>query len=152
MKKNAHSLILEQHLFYLFGQALVRRDRMLRHALKPLRLEVDQWRILASLHEREGCSVTVLADTTAIERTTLTRALARMRTKHLVERRRDEFDRRAARLRLSTKGRRLYERALPIVLRQNELAVVGMNAEEVAAFRAQLWRLIHNLDAKTAAP
>jgi len=144
MKKNTHNLILEQHLFYLFGQALGRRDRMLRQALKPLRIEVDQWRILASLHEREGCSVTALADTTAMERTTLTRALARMGAKHLVERRRDEFDRRATRLRLSAKGRRLYERALPIVLKQNDLAVVGMHADEVAALRAQLWRIIPN--------
>jgi len=147
MKKNAQ-LVLEQHLFYLFGQALGRRDRMLRRALKPLRIEVDQWRILAALRAREGCSVTVLADTTAIERTTLTRALARMRAKQLVERRRDEFDRRATRLRLSAKGKRLYERALPIALKQNELAVVGMKADEVAAFRAQLWRIIHNLGEK----
>ena len=150
MKKNSQGLVLEQHLFYLFGQALGRRDRMLRHALKPLRMEVDQWRILAALHAREGCSVTVLADTTAMDRTTLTRALARMRAKQLVERRRDEFDRRASRLRLSAKGRRLYERALPIVLKQNELAVVGMKADEIAAFRAQLWRIIHNLAPATS--
>src|SRR4029077_202058 len=57
MKKNAQNLVLEQHLFYLFGQALGRRDRMLRRALKPLRIEVDQWRILAALRAREGCSV-----------------------------------------------------------------------------------------------
>lgn len=143
MRKN--DLVLEQHLFYLFGQALGRRDRMLRQALKPLGIEVDQWRILASLNAREGCSVTVLAETTAIERTTLTRALARIRARRLVERAPDEFDRRATRLRLSAKGRRLYERALPIVLKQNELAVAGMDAKEVAAFRAQLWRIIHNL-------
>ena len=123
---------------------------MLRPALKPLRLEVDQWRILASLHAREGCSVTALADTTAIERTTLTRALARMRAKRLVERKQDEFDRRATRLRLSAKGRRLYERALPIVLKQNALAIAGMPADEVAAFRAQLWRIIHNLAPATS--
>jgi DNA-binding MarR family transcriptional regulator len=147
MKKKTHGLVLEQHLFYLFGQALGRRDRMLRQALKSLRMEVGEWRILAALHAREGCSVTALAETTAIDRTTLTRALARMPTRQLVERRRDEFDRRATRLRLSVKGKQLYERALPIVLKQNELAVAGMNAAEVARFRAQLWRIIHNLDA-----
>ena len=144
MKKSG--LVLEKHLFYLFGQALGRRDRMLQVALKPLRIAVDQWRILAALHARHDCSVTTLADTTAVDRTTLTRALARMRAKDLVERRRDDSDRRAARLRLSAKGRRMYQRALPIVLKQNKLAVAGMNAGEVAAFRAQLWRIIENLD------
>ena len=42
------------------------------------------------------------------------------------------------------------ERALPIVLKQNELAVAGMPADEVAAFRAQLWRIIHNLAPATS--
>src|ERR1044071_161669 len=102
-------------------------------------MTVSQWRILASLSAREGSSMTALADTTAVDRTTLTRALDRMRAQGLVERRQDEFDRRTARLRLSARGRKLYERALPIVLRQNELAVAGMKPAEVAAFRQQLW-------------
>lgn len=89
--------------------------------------------------------MTALAETTAIDRTTLTRSVARMRAKKLVERKRDEIDRRATRLRLSARGRALYERALPIALRQNELAVAGMSAGEITAFRAQLWRIINNL-------
>jgi DNA-binding MarR family transcriptional regulator len=144
-RNNPAPLILEQHLFYLFGQALGRRDRMLQQALKPLGMAVDQWRILAALRAREGCSMTALAETTAIDRTTLTRSVARMRAKKLVERKRDEIDRRATRLRLSARGRALYERALPIALRQNELAVAGMSAGEITAFRAQLWRIINNL-------
>ena len=57
---------------------LGRRNLALAEKLKPLGISVPQWRILAVLQERAGCTMNELADVSTIDRTTLTRALDRM--------------------------------------------------------------------------
>jgi DNA-binding MarR family transcriptional regulator len=137
---------LESHIFYLFTQIFGRRNRHLAERLKPLGVTVPQWRILAVLHERPGCTMNALADLTTVDRTTLTRALDRMVRGRLVARRGDAQDRRSVRLYLTAAGNDAFRRVLPRVIAQNERAVQGFSADELATFRAQLHRMVRNLD------
>lgn len=137
---------LDSHIFYLFTQILGRRNRHLQETLKPLNIAVPQWRVLATLQECPGCTMNALADLTTIDRTTLTRTLDRMVRDRLVARRSDAQDRRSVRLYLTPAGEAAFRRVLPRVIAQNERAVCGFNADELAAFRAQLHRMIRNLD------
>jgi DNA-binding MarR family transcriptional regulator len=137
---------LETHVFYLFTQIFGRRNRHLAEKLRPLRITVPQWRILAVLHERPGCTMNQLADITTVDRTTLTRALDRMARNGLVERRTDAQDRRSVRLDLTAAGNDAFRRVLPRVIEQNERAVRGFSAGELAAFRGALHRMVRNLD------
>jgi DNA-binding MarR family transcriptional regulator len=137
---------LENHIFYLFTQIFGRRNRHLEETLRPLRLGVPQWRVLAVLHERAGCTMNELADFTTIDRTTLTRALDRMARNRLIERRGDAEDRRSVRLSLTASGAAAFRRVLPRVLEQNERAMRGFDAEERAALRSALHRMVRNLD------
>jgi DNA-binding MarR family transcriptional regulator len=137
---------LESHIFYLFTQIFGRRNRHLVETLRPLRLGVPQWRILAVLHERAGCTMSELADFTTIDRTTLTRALDRMARDRLIERRGDAQDRRSVRLSLTAAGATAFRSVLPRVLEQNERAMRGFAADERTALRAALHRMVRNLD------
>ena len=140
------SFELESHVFYLFTQIFGRRNRHLAEKLRPLRLTVPQWRVLAVLRERAGCTMNELADFTTIDRTTLTRALDRMVRDGLIERRSDALDRRSTRLMLTAAGAAAFRRVLPRVVEQNERAMQGFDEGERAALRALLHRMIRNLD------
>ena len=137
---------LDSHIFYLFTQIFGRRNRALAQELAPLGINVPQWRILAVLHECPGCTMNELADLTTVDRTTLTRALDRVVADDLALRRADAKDRRSVRLWLTPAGREAFRRVLPRVIEQNERAVRGFSATELAAFRALLHRMVRNLD------
>jgi DNA-binding MarR family transcriptional regulator len=142
----APSFALESHVFYLFTQILARRNLALAEKLKPLGVSAPQWRILAVLQERAPCTMNELAQVTTIDRTTLTRAVDRMAETGLVARRGDARDRRSVRLSLTAAGKEAFRRVLPRVVEQNERAMRGFAASELADFRAQLHRMVRNLD------
>jgi DNA-binding MarR family transcriptional regulator len=145
-KPPAPAFQLDEHIFYLFTQIFGRRNRQLATQLKPLAVTVPQWRILAVLHERAGCTMNELADQTTVDRTTLTRALDRIVREGLVTRRSNAHDGRSVRLYLTPDGEAAFRRVLPRVLEQNERAVRGFSAGELAELRAMLHRMIGNLD------
>jgi DNA-binding MarR family transcriptional regulator len=144
--REAPSLELDSHVFYLFTQIIGRRNLALIEKLAPLDISVPQWRILAVLQERAHCTMSELADVTTIDRTTLTRALDRMVDSGLVARRGDARDRRSVRLSLTAAGKDAFQRALPLVREQNERAFNDFSAAERAQFRTQLHRMVRNLD------
>ncbi|HEV2552016.1 MAG TPA: MarR family transcriptional regulator [Stellaceae bacterium] len=137
---------LDDHIFFLFTQIFGRRNRQLAAKLKPLAITVPQWRILAVLNERAGSTMNELADLTTVDRTTLTRTLDRMVRADLVTRRSNAHDGRSIRLYLTAAGEAAFRRVLPRVLEQNERAVRGFSAAELAELRAKLHHMIRNLD------
>jgi DNA-binding MarR family transcriptional regulator len=139
---------LESHVFYLFTQIMGRRDRTLQQLLEPFGVSMPQWRILAVLQVREGCTMNELADVTTVDRTTLTRALDRLERDGLVTRQSDTRDRRNVRLGPTAAGRDAFHRVLPTIAEQNERALAGFTAAEGAALRALLHRMLRNLDAE----
>ena len=137
---------LEEHVFYLFTQIFGRRNRHLSEQLKAFRITVPKWRVLAVLHERPNCTMNRLADLTTVDRTTLTRTLDQMVRDGLVARRADSQDRRSVRLDLTDKGIEAFRLVLPRVIEQNERAMSGLSARDLASFRATLHRMVRNLD------
>ncbi|MSQ69905.1 MAG: MarR family transcriptional regulator [Betaproteobacteria bacterium] len=137
--------VLDRHLFYLFGQALGRRDKSLAKALAPFDMTVPRWRILGSLHSNPGCSLTRLAELTAVDRTTAMRTVEGMRRDGLVVRDSDPLDKRSSVVSLNVKGNKLFERVYPVVFEHNQRAVRGLDRSEVEQFRRTLRHIIDNL-------
>ena len=137
--------VLDRHLFYLFGQALGRRDKSLAKALAPFDTTVPRWRILGALHSNRGCSLTRLAELTAVDRTTAMRTVESMRRDGLVVRDSDPQDKRSSVVALSSKGDKLFERIYPVVFEHNRRAVKGLKTGEVEHFRRTLRQIIANL-------
>lgn len=136
---------LEDHLFFHFSQILARRTRTLNERLRPNGLDYPRWRVLAVLQEHPRATMGRLADLTSVDRTTLTRTLGLMEKAGLVERRERESDRRSVAISLTAKGRRLFERILPLALLETDRALTGFSSEEIGALRERLKRMADNL-------
>ncbi len=143
---------LDDHLFFWFTQVLDRRDRHLAAELKPYGLRVPEWRVLASLYARHRMSMSELADTTSIERTTLSRTIERMVRKGWVVRLSDTSDARVTRLAPTAAGERLFARIWPPVQRLNDAAVASLPEPLVATLRWALQEMRRNLDASLSVP
>jgi len=149
---NAPDFALDEHLFFWMTQVLDRRDRQLALELKPLGVRVPEWRALASLYSRHRMSMSELADTTSIERTTLSRTVERMVKKGWVMRLSDTSDARITRLAPTAAGERLFQRIWPAVHRLNEAAVTSLPAPLVDTVRWALREMRRSLDGSLESP
>jgi DNA-binding MarR family transcriptional regulator len=103
--------------------------------------------VLAVLQENAGATMNRLADLTSVDRTTLTRTLGLMEAAGLVVRRERDDDRRSVAISLTARGRRLFQRILPLALAETNRALGGFTAGEAADLRDKLKRMAENLSA-----
>ncbi len=143
---------LDRHPFFWITQVIGARDRELGQGLRDYGLRVPEWRALAALHAREGCTMSELAELATIDRTTLTRTIDRMEDAGWLSRRADEADMRVTRLALSAAGRRMFERVWPEVERLNELALSGLSNAQIESLRKILGQMQANLEAYVGEP
>ncbi|MCW5771099.1 MAG: MarR family transcriptional regulator [Rhodospirillaceae bacterium] len=129
---------LDSYLFYWIGHIDNLYKRSIVAALKPMRITIAWWRALAVLMERDGATVTELADITVIERTALTRVIDQMAKRGLVRRQVREGDRRVIEIHLTPEGRALHARILPAAEAAYRRATDGMSPREIAAMIAAL--------------
>jgi DNA-binding MarR family transcriptional regulator len=144
-KKGSEAFKLEDHVFFYFSQILARRTRAINARLRPYGLDYSRWRVLAVLQEHSGATMGRLADLTSVDRTTLTRTLGLMESAGLIARREQKSDRRSLAISLTTQGRRMFARILPLTLAETDRALTGFSAEEIEALRDWLRRMADNL-------
>jgi DNA-binding MarR family transcriptional regulator len=138
---------LDRHPFFWITQVIGARDRELGQGLRDYGLRVPEWRALAALYGREGCTMSELAELATIDRTTLTRTIDRMEDAGWLSRRDDAADLRVTRLALSAAGRRMFERVWPEVERLNALALSGLSSAQIESLRKILGQMQANLEA-----
>lgn len=95
------------------------RDSALDTALREYGLNVGRYRVLGVLSRFDVCTMTELANFTAIDRTTLTRIADHLVAKGQVERSADAKDRRQVRLTITPEGRLVHGKALLVVFDLN---------------------------------
>jgi len=83
-------------------------------AFRPLGLTNGQFSLLMSLNRPKAPGMGEVASLLAMDRTTLTAALKRLERRRLVTVSADPADRRGRRMKLTSSGRRLLARAVPI--------------------------------------
>jgi MarR family transcriptional regulator, lower aerobic nicotinate degradation pathway regulator len=144
-KSGAGAFRLEDHLFFHFSQILARRTKAINARLRSYGLDYSRWRVLAVLQEHSGATMGELADLTSVDRTTLTRTLGLMEEAGLIVRRERKSDRRSVAISLTTQGRRMFARILPLTLAETERALTGFSAEEIGTLKDRLKRMAANL-------
>lgn len=108
-------------------------------------LSLAEWRIMMALAAHPKATATALADRTGMHIMNVSRSVARLVRMGRVLRETDRADRRRAVLRLSSKGRSIFQRIAPGA-QARELAVrSALNAREAAALRHTLDTLIDRL-------
>ncbi len=119
-----------------FGETLVQES-----------LTVPMWRVLAVLLHDGSQRIGDLAELTSIEISTLSRLVGSMQRRGFLTRKRAQADARVVNVALTTRGRAITERLLPVAIALEETLVGPLPAGEVA----ELKRLLHMLHVNLAA-
>ncbi|UFZ08430.1 MarR family transcriptional regulator [Bradyrhizobium ontarionense] len=107
-------------------------------------LDIPEWRVLATLgFRREACSAQYVAQCTRTHKSTISRAVTSLLERRLIERVENAEDRREFRLRLTRKGKTLYEELIPRLQQRERDIMACLSADE----RDTLDRLIGKIEA-----
>ncbi|HEY8335629.1 MAG TPA: MarR family transcriptional regulator [Tardiphaga sp.] len=110
-------------------------------------LDIPEWRVLATLGFRdEACSAQYIAQCTRTHKSTISRAVTTLMDRALIERVANADDRREFRLRLTIRGRALYEELIPRLLRKERDILSCLTAQERKDFAALLGKIECSLD------
>ena len=110
-------------------------------------LDIPEWRVLATLGFRnEACSAQYIAHCTRTHKSTISRAVTALMARQLVERVENADDRREFALRMTRKGKALYEELIPRLLRREQEILSCLTAQERKDFAALLGKIESSLD------
>jgi DNA-binding MarR family transcriptional regulator len=110
-------------------------------------LDIPAWRVLATLgFRKDACSAQYVAECTRTHKSTISRAVTALMQRGFIERVENENDRREFRLRLTRKGRALYEELFPRLLQREEEILACLSAQERRDFAMLLGKLEASLD------
>ncbi len=110
-------------------------------------LDIPEWRVLATLGFRnDACSAQYIAHCTRTHKSTISRAVTALMKRQIIERVENADDRREFRLRLTRKGKTLYEELIPRLLRKEQEILSCLSAQERKALAALLGKIEASLD------
>ena len=110
-------------------------------------LDIPEWRVLATLGFRvEACSAQYIAHCTRTHKSTISRAVTELMRRQLVERVENKDDRREFALRMTRKGRALYEKLIPRLLRKEREIMSCLTVKEQNDFARLLGKIESSLD------
>lgn len=101
-------------------------------------LEIPEWRVMATVGPVRGCTAQHIASSTRMHKTRVSRAIANLVTRGLVERAPSAQDRRERQLRLTHSGRRMYQALVPLALQRERELLACLSAAERRAFARSL--------------
>jgi DNA-binding MarR family transcriptional regulator len=104
-------------------------------------LEIPEWRVMATVGQDLGCTAQHVADSTRMHKTRVSRAIAQLARRGLIERVASERDRRERALRLTRTGRRLYAKLVPLALARERALLACMSGAERRSLLRGLDRL-----------
>ena len=136
---------MDDFLPYLLNRITNRLNLNLLENLRPLKINVSRWRVLAVLHSRDGRSIGELATYTVMDQSTLSRVVDQMERDGLVERRRQAKDSRVVRVHILEAGNDTFNLILPIALRHMERALDDFSAEERRLILLLLHKMLDNI-------
>jgi DNA-binding MarR family transcriptional regulator len=123
-------LDLTSYVFHLFAVVTRHREARLETALKPVGINLSRHRALSVIHTLEPCTMSELADYSAVDRTTLTRTVDQLVDAGLVERATPRQDRRQVVLTLTELGSRTCRRSLRAIYGVSRELLAGLAEED----------------------
>lgn len=114
---------------------------------EPFGLTVPQWRVMAALGRFGALTASDVGQRTVMDKVAISRAVAALLKRRLVERVPDRADRRRATLRLSARGRAMHGKIVPLALAYEAKLYEALSPGERQAFDALSDRLFARADA-----
>jgi DNA-binding MarR family transcriptional regulator len=110
-------------------------------------LDIPEWRVLATLgFRKDACSAQFISQCTRTHKSTISRAVTALLERQLIERVANQDDRREFRLRMTSKGRTLYDELVPRLLRREQEIFACLSAHERKDFARMLGKIEDSLD------
>jgi len=107
----------------------------------PFDLAVTEWRVMAALGRFAPLTASEVGQRIVMDKVAVSRAVAGLLKRGLLERAPDRADRRRALLRLSARGRSVHARIVPLALEYEARLCAALSAEERREFDALADRL-----------
>lgn len=135
-------LTLERYLPYRLSILSNRVSSLVAQTYKDkFALSVTEWRIMAVLGEYSGISADEISAKTQIEKSILSRAIAKLLKRKFIERTTAEDDKRRSEISLSDSGLSVYKEVVPLSYRHEEELLACLNEEEQTVFSDLIDRL-----------
>jgi len=131
--------------FYLMAHADHKYHEDLDIAIAKFGLDRTIYRILTVLTQQNPMNIRDLSNCALIKRSTVSRAVTRMRKEGWVETTVNAEDSRTVDVRLTEQGQALTQRVMQLAARQLERALDGLDEEEVRRLIASLQTVVANL-------
>ena len=141
---------IPDYFFYLIFQAARQREIAFDGMLADSGLNMNRLRILSVIQKIDACTMKDLARLTAIDRTTLTRAVDQLVEQGLVERCTPADDRRKVQLTLSVAGEAVRRQAVRLTSLANRRALDGVSRKQQIAVVEAIHKVILNLSGDPA--
>ncbi|HRJ68053.1 MAG TPA: MarR family transcriptional regulator [Beijerinckiaceae bacterium] len=101
----------------------------------------QEWRIVAALGNRKRMAGRDVGRLSALDKMQVSRALARLEGRGMIDRAPDPDDRRNQVLSLTAEGRALYQKIVPLVQAREEYILSALSPEEVRTLNALMTRV-----------
>ena len=108
-------------------------------------LSLNEWRIMMTLANQPGISISGICDRTGMHIMNVSRGVRSLARKGRVERNVDPADRRRTNLRLSEEGLAIFQEILPSAMKREELIRAGLSRDEAETFQRLLHKLIDHV-------
>lgn len=142
MPKHAQALELENFLPYRLSVLAQLVSESLHDLYAgPFELTVTQWRVMAALGRFAPLTASAVGQRIVMDKVAVSRAVAGLMQRGLVERAADRQDRRRASLKLSMSGQAMHDRIVPIALSYEERLYMTLTDEERQRFNSLSDRL-----------
>jgi len=138
-KSNFH---LEDFLPYRLSIAANAVSKRIAKTYTPYKLSRTQWRVMAVLAGTDNMTAQMVADKTGMDKTTVSRGVGKMLERGLVKRGSSEFDGRSTPLSLSVKGRAMFAKIVPEVMRQEQVLKDMFTSAELKTLTFYLDRIV----------
>lgn len=132
----------DDYLLYLLARASALVSGQFHDRLRPLGLDVAEWRILATLSGEDGMTIGEMAEFVLFRQPTLSKIIDRMEADALVERRKGDTDRRKIRVYITPSGRERVTGALAEAKTHEAEILAGYTDEEERLLKGVLRTLI----------
>ena len=110
---------------------------------KRFGLSITEWRVMAVLGHEQNLSANQVAERTAMDKVAVSRAVSQLQEKKLLLRQMHGQDRRRSELKLSAKGRAVFDQIVPLALALERRILASLEPSE----QSQLLAILDKLEA-----
>ncbi len=140
----------QESVGFLIRDSMMLLHQLLRTYIARHDISTAQWFLLRVLWEEEGLSQRELSERVNTTEPTTQSALLRMERQGIIRRVKNANDRRANRIYLTPKGRKLEAAMIPYAMEVNRVARQGLDDRDIETLRTLLNKMRGNLQKEMA--